>query len=240
MFVLLLVNTEAAELFTFDLEKIKAGEFWRVFSYLFLPPIMPGGMFAILFMFFAVMISFMMSDAIESEWGVFKMSIYIYALALCQGIAFFTLSAIHPELIEKLELGGGMGLYFSLFITFAILFPHFKFHILMILPVSVWVLAAIIAVFTILGSIGAPIVGLFNFITFFPLLIWAVPYLIKLAKNNGQATIRRKSFEAKNRAREEEAFNECHICKQTEKDDPDLTFRVAPDGEEYCLKHLPE
>ena len=31
----------------------------------------------------------------------------------------------------------------------------------------------------------------------------------------------------------------CATCDRTEHDDPDLEFRVAADGEEYCKEHLP-
>jgi hypothetical protein len=37
----------------------------------------------------------------------------------------------------------------------------------------------------------------------------------------------------------EDTLHRCAVCKRTEKDDPDLEFRVAGDGEEYCLDHLP-
>jgi len=34
-------------------------------------------------------------------------------------------------------------------------------------------------------------------------------------------------------------FHVCAICKRTERDSPELAFRVAADGQEYCLEHLP-
>jgi hypothetical protein len=36
------------------------------------------------------------------------------------------------------------------------------------------------------------------------------------------------------------ALHECAVCRKTEHHDPDLEFRVAPDGTEYCTAHLPE
>ncbi len=35
------------------------------------------------------------------------------------------------------------------------------------------------------------------------------------------------------------AFHACAVCKRTERDVPGLAFRVAADGCEYCVEHLP-
>ncbi len=37
----------------------------------------------------------------------------------------------------------------------------------------------------------------------------------------------------------EEALHHCKVCGRTEVTAPELEFRVAADGEEYCLTHLP-
>jgi len=34
-------------------------------------------------------------------------------------------------------------------------------------------------------------------------------------------------------------LHKCAICGATELSDPNLDFRVARDGEEYCIAHLP-
>jgi hypothetical protein len=48
---------------------------------------------------------------------------------------------------------------------------------------------------------------------------------------------RRKKFkEAK--LSDEDSFHRCKTCGRTEKSDPDLEFRMAEDGEEYCGDHL--
>jgi hypothetical protein len=38
---------------------------------------------------------------------------------------------------------------------------------------------------------------------------------------------------------EAESLHKCAVCGATELTDPNLEFRVARDGEEYCMKHLP-
>ena len=49
---------------------------------------------------------------------------------------------------------------------------------------------------------------------------------------------RRRKFEAAKRPAED-AIHHCKVCGRTELTAPDLEFRVAGDGEEYCLEHLP-
>ena len=50
--------------------------------------------------------------------------------------------------------------------------------------------------------------------------------------------IRRRKFESK--AVPEDTLHRCTVCKRTEKDSPELEFRVSRNGEEYCLEHLPK
>ena len=39
---------------------------------------------------------------------------------------------------------------------------------------------------------------------------------------------------------EAEPLHKCAVCGATELTDPNLDFRVARDGEEYCMAHLPK
>ena len=39
---------------------------------------------------------------------------------------------------------------------------------------------------------------------------------------------------------ETEPLHKCAVCGATELSDPNLEFRVARDGEEYCMAHLPK
>jgi Zn-dependent protease len=54
---------------------------------------------------------------------------------------------------------------------------------------------------------------------------------------------RKKQFEeqflAAARSNENISFHRCATCGTTEIDSPETVFRVALDGEEYCLRHLP-
>ena len=54
----------------------------------------------------------------------------------------------------------------------------------------------------------------------------------------GRPTSRRRRFEMETRDAETEALHRCAICGATEVSDPNLEFRVARNGEEYCMAHL--
>jgi hypothetical protein len=53
-----------------------------------------------------------------------------------------------------------------------------------------------------------------------------------------EVAVRRQRFEVQSGS-EEEPLHRCATCGATELTDPSLEFRVARDGEEYCLAHLP-
>jgi hypothetical protein len=48
---------------------------------------------------------------------------------------------------------------------------------------------------------------------------------------------RKRKFD-KDKPTGESAFHRCKTCGRTEVSDPDLEFRMAEDGEEYCGDHL--
>ena len=54
---------------------------------------------------------------------------------------------------------------------------------------------------------------------------------------------RRRAFQGMVKERTEvevsTGFHRCHVCGRTEVTNPDLAFRIASDGEEYCQTHLP-
>jgi hypothetical protein len=45
---------------------------------------------------------------------------------------------------------------------------------------------------------------------------------------------------AKFRTTVEDSVHRCRTCDRTEISHPELDFRVASDGEEYCAEHLPK
>ena len=64
------------------------------------------------------------------------------------------------------------------------------------------------------------------------------PEIFRQARHRQETSSRRKRFEVQSRP-ETEPLHKCATCGATELTDPSLEFRVARDGEEYCLAHLP-
>jgi hypothetical protein len=59
------------------------------------------------------------------------------------------------------------------------------------------------------------------------------------ARHRQKVVSRRRRFEADIRTATPESMHRCAVCGRTEVSAPDLDFRVARDGEEYCVDHLP-
>lgn len=237
VFVLSAFNPILGEALDFNRKLIMEGEVWRVVTFLFASSATEApGFLAILFMFFMVMIAFMMSDALEGTWGVFKTSLFFWMGIACLIVANF----IFPS-----NMGGsGFAIYISSFFAFATLFPRVEFLIFFVLPVQVRFLAWIGGAFQIFGAFGAMMTG--NY--------WALPFLVLSYANylvfagipalQGRAMVvrsakRRRSFESAKQP-EGEAFYTCSVCSKTDISDPKLEFRVGADGEEYCIEHLPK
>ncbi len=105
----------------FDKYAIAAGQLWRLFTFIFLPPET-----SLIFVVFALYFYWMMGQALESEWGAFRFN------------AFY-LFGIIGALISGLITGFATNAYLnlSLFLAFAIFYPNYQVYIFFILPVKV-------------------------------------------------------------------------------------------------------
>ena len=239
-FVLLLFQPEAADVFIPLAPKIKEGEIWRLVSFVFYPLVSPNPdspdsipVFLCFFAFIAMRISFLINDVLEDFWGALRTSLFVYAVIISQSLIYF----IDPYFIEPKAFKGGNHYYLSIFFAFATLQPRFVFRLFFILPVPVWLLAALAG----LSLVGTCILMPTNTASFLgPQIIyltWATPKLIRWMRNRGKLRARRAKFES-GRASGEQTLHRCAECGKTEISDPELDFRVSPDGEEYCLDHL--
>lgn len=230
VFALQLFRADIGELLEFDRERIFAGEVWRVVTFLFASSGMSGiGLLGVLFFFFMVMIAFMMSDALEGAWGVFRTTIFFYAGWLLLVIGNFITPVSFPT--------SGFLLYGTAFLSFATLFPKVEFLLFFILPVQVRFLAMIMVGFLALALIGNPLLFPLFLLGHLNYALWAGIPALKGRALVAQAAQRRRGFNAK-KLPKEEAFHRCAVCGKTEISDPGLEFRIGKDGEEYCAEHL--
>jgi hypothetical protein len=63
--------------------------------------------------------------------------------------------------------------------------------------------------------------------------------IVQDAIHRNEVRGRRLRFESAQRS-DDEAMHRCATCGRTEIQAPDLEFRVARDGHEYCVDHLPK
>src|SRR5438552_19031566 len=128
----------------------------------------------------------------------------------------------------------------SLFFAFARFYPDEVIYVLFILPVKIKWLAWVFAAFLLLGFVlnsnsyrAALIAAFANYFIFFG------PEFIRQATHRREVSTRRRRFEDHSRS-VHDCLHRCAVCGATELSDPSLDFRVARDGEEYCMAHLPK
>ncbi len=227
VYVLQIARPGIGLLLMFDWGKILSGEVWRLVTFLFASAgfgqVSSLGM---IFMVFMVMIAFMISDALEGAWGVFKTSMYYY----CGILGLLAANFLTPGF-------DGMFLYEAAFFAFATLFPRVEFRLFFILPVQVRFLAILGAVGLIWPAFKSPIWLVFLVLIFANYLLWAgIPALRGMARV--QAAGKRRGLFKAAQASAGMAFHRCEVCGKTELSDPHGEFRVGANGHEYCAEHL--
>jgi hypothetical protein len=230
VYVLQIVRPDIGSLLEFDRARILSGEVWRVFTFLFSSSGFSGiGLIGVLFFYFMVMIAFMMSQALEDSWGIFKTTLFHYCGILGLIIANF----VFPDAMD----GSGFLIYGSSFLAFATLFPRLEFMLFLILPVQVRFLAWFQGGMMLLSALATPILFPFFLLGCANYILWAGIPALRGTAAVIEAAQRRKRFNAASEP-EDMAFHSCAACDRTDITDPSLEFRVGADGHEYCVDHL--
>jgi membrane associated rhomboid family serine protease len=212
--------------FALDLDpsRILRGEIWRLITYIFLPQTLS------LWVILALWFLWFIGEGIERAWGAFRLTLYFLIGMIGTTIAAFFFGA---------RFSNGM-LVTSLFFAFARFYPDEVIYILFVLPAKIkwiaWVTAAFLLAKFVLGPMSyrmALIAAFANYLIFFG------PEILHDVRHRGEVAKRRRRFESQSRG-ETEPLHKCAVCGATELSDPNLDFRVARDGEEYCIAHLPK
>ncbi len=212
--------------FALDLDpaRIRHGEVWRLVTYIFVPQTLSFWIvLALWFLWF-------IGEGLERAWGPFRLTLYFFVGMIGTTVAAFFFGS---------NFSNGM-LIASLFFAFARFYPDEVIYILFILPVKIKWLAWVFAAFLLLGFVlnsnsyrAALIAAFANYFIFFG------PEIVRQATHRHEVSTRRRRFETHSR-NADEALHRCAVCGATELTDPNLDFRVARDGEEYCMAHLPK
>lgn len=232
MFVVLLLKPEAYEVIRPDLALLMEGQIWRFFSFILIPAYQgtlgQSILFPALFTLIMVKLFTIFEETLERAWGTTRTSLYVFALIICQGIVV----NIFPGLLESRMY------YLAIFFAFATLMPDYTLMLFFIFPVKVWILAALAGIGIILMSLGSPFIIPILIFAYLPYLAWAIPHLWKCYKTKKHILKRRSTFDAA-KMPQQDSLHLCTTCGKTEVTDSVAEFRVAADGEEYCLDHLP-
>lgn len=219
----LLVNLEPAYAGVLALipEKVLQGEVWRLVTYIFIPQ--TTSWFWVVFL---LMFLWFLAGSLEETWGPLKLNVfYLIGMGGATAAAFFFGSDSSNTFLNM-----------SLFFAFATIVPNYEVFLFFILRVRVkyiaYVLAGMLALQFVLLPVSAKmalIASLANYLLFF------LPGFAANWRAERRDAIRIAAF----RAAEEETVHRCRVCGRTEVSHPQLDFRVAGDGEEYCGDHLP-
>ena len=226
------------EMIMFDKAKILSGEVWRLFSWVAIP----GGIVqtksgmdttaGVLFIITALFL-FFLNYILEDALGTFRLNVYVWAI-----IFFITIAALSPLSNVIFVFNLMWFIFFSSIIFAAATYvPNYEILLLGIIPIKMkWI--AWVDVALLVGQVAtAPLVA-FNVIlvifSLLPFLVAIFPNVLKGMKSSAEASVRRSKFQ-KNAATEGDAFHTCSECGITDVKDPEMEFRVASDGEEYCV-----
>ncbi len=201
------------------------GEWWRLVSFPFDPPITNP-----IFAFFAWYLFYLMGSALEGEWGAFRYNIFLLIGYLMTVAASFLIPAVP---VSNAFLGG------SVFLAFAFLYPDFVLQLFFILPVRIKWLALItwlgygyLMLFGDSSSRLLILASICNFLLFFARdLVWMMKSGGRqLAKQGRQRSLRDSG-----------PFHCCTVCGITDKSHPQMDFRYCPQcaGQRgYCREHI--
>lgn len=222
-------NVQFLKILMLDPEAVKHGEIWRLVTYVFIPAI-GGPIFDWIVAIFYIWFLWWLGDGLENAMGSFRVNIfYFLGMIGTTAAAFFTGANFATTMLNS-----------SLLFAFARFYPDEMIYLMGLVPVKAKWLAWFTAIWLVWGFITqgwdyrlALLVAFANFFIFFGREIFLD------AVHRREVKGRRARFENAQRP-DEEAMHRCATCGRTEIQSPDLEFRVARDGHEYCVEHLPK
>ena len=232
-FVLYKINPQFFSLLMLVPRLVLEGQVWRLVTYLFIPSLfslipLPDWVNAVFYVLFMIW----MSNGLEEVWGPFKVNVYCLITVVGITVAAFFFGSMSAQLL----------FFEAIFFAFARYYPDEIIYLAYILPVKVkwmaWGNAAWL-LYTFIFS-GDPGFRAGLICTMAAYLLFFGKEIVHEAQHRQEVSARRQRFENAVRAGDDAAIHRCEVCGRTELQAPDLEFRVAKDGHEYCVEHLPK
>ncbi len=225
VFLLVALNPEYVRVLMLDRNAILQGQVWRLLSWIFIPNTLSP-----LWIIFFLMFTWWLGDMLEATWGTFRLNLYYFL-----GVFFSTLAAF----IFNLSYGNFL-LTFSLLLAVATLAPDMEILFFFIPMKFKWVaLMSLVwpwGVEFVMGPLGVKLMILLCLGNYF--LFFGASFFRQFREQKA-TVVRRAKFEA-SKADDDFTLHRCTTCGITEVTNPEADFRVAINGHEYCLRHLPE
>jgi hypothetical protein len=200
------------------------GEWWRIFSFIFVPPSMNP-----LWLFLALYFFLFIGNTLENQWGTPAYNLYL----LIGYVATVAASFIFPD-----QVATNLFIQGSIFYAFAFLFPEFVIYLFFILPVKIKWIALISATMTglafMFGAWGTKVLilaSVLNFLLFFR----------KDIVQHARTSRRQMKQKAEKLTVVDQPFHVCAVCGITDKTHRNMDFRYCPGcgGRlAYCTEHL--
>jgi hypothetical protein len=202
---------------------VLTGEWWRLITFLFIPPLTNP-----IFAFFAWYLFYLMGSALEGHWGAFRYNLFLL-IGYIVTVAVSFIMPLYPA--TNVFIGG------SVFLAFAFLYPEFQLYIFFIIPVKIkW-----LALLTWIGYAYELLVGsgqirllvlasISNFLLFFGKdIFW------RMKTGSRRMTVQVRGYPGK-----KEPFHKCTICGITDLSHPQMEFRYCSEcgGLGYCRDHI--
>ncbi len=212
-------------------DQVFAGEWWRVVTFLALPPRLDLTAFGLLFLFFGLYVFHLMGTALEAHWGALRYNVFLLVgYAATVAAAFLSPHAAASNLF----LEG------SVFLAFAFLCPDFELCLYFILRVKIkwfalvaWIGYAFVMVFGDWPTRAAVAASTLNFFLFF-----GRDVVDRLRTGRRSMTAQARRFAA---SKEPPYRHKCATCGITDRDHPQAEFRYCgkcAGGQAYCMDHL--
>lgn len=190
-----------------------SGDYWRIFTFVLIPPETHW-----LFMVFAWLIFYMMGSFLEQHWGTFRYNVYVLV-----GV----LGAVLSGLLDRSFVISNYFLGLSIWFGFSYLNPNYELRLFFVLPVKVKWLAYVSLGIVALIFFGSNIWGkliiicsLLNFPLFFG------EDIVRGLRSKQRV----KKMKAEKAKLDSEPFHTCSVCDATDISHPDRDFRYRKEG----------
>lgn len=224
IFLLSQANPYFIDHLVIDPEKVLQGQIWRLFTFIFIP-----GTTSWFWIVFALLFLWWIGEMLEGAWGAFRLNLYYFiGMAATTAIAFFFGATVSNVTLNS-----------SLFFAFARFFPDLTIYLFFILPVKVKWLAWFSAAMLLLAFLsGDTATRLSLLVLFGNYALFFGPDHFREFRHHSHTAARKARFQRES-ASDDNTLHRCETCGRTDASHPDLDFRIAKDGREYCTQHLP-